>query len=114
MASLKAIRKRLTVIKNTAKLTKAMKMIAAARLRRAQRAIVDVRPYAQKLHYVISSLALRADMAAHPLLMHEPKPRRAVLLVLTSDRGLCGAFNSSLTRAAERFVREQGPKYPNG
>jgi F-type H+-transporting ATPase subunit gamma len=114
MPSLKAIRKRIVTVKSTQKITKAMKMVAAARLRRAQRAIVDARPYAQKLHYVLSSLALRGDLAAHPLLARPEQPRRAVLVVFSSDRGLCGAFNSALLRTAERFIRENSPKYPNG
>lgn len=114
MPSLKAIRKRIVSVKNTQKITKAMKMVAAAKLRRAQRAIVEARPYAQKLHYVLSSLALRADLAAHPLLARYEEPRRAVLVVLSSDKGLCGAFNSSLLRTAERYVRENAAKYPKG
>jgi F-type H+-transporting ATPase subunit gamma len=114
MPSLKAIRKRIVTVKNTQKITKAMKMVAAAKLRRAQRAIVDARPYAVKLHYVLSSLALRADLAAHPLLNRPKEPRRAVVLVLSSDRGLCGAFNSALLRTAERFIRENEKRYPQG
>ena len=114
MPSLKAIRKRIGTVKNTQKITKAMKMVAASRLRRAQRAIVDARPYAMKLHDVLSSLALRADLASHPLLARNEKPRCAILVVMCSDRGLCGAFNSGLLRAAERFLRENQDKYPEG
>src|SRR4051812_4838837 len=98
MPSLKAIRKRIITVKNTQKITKAMKLVAAAKLRRAQRAIVDARPYAQKLHEVLSSLALRADMESHPLLARNEKPQRAIVLLICSDRGLCGAFNSALLR----------------
>jgi F-type H+-transporting ATPase subunit gamma len=114
MPSLKAIRKRIGTVKNTQKITKAMKMVAAAKLRRAQRAIVDARPYAMKLRDVLSSLALRADLASHPLLARNEKPRCAILVVMCSDRGLCGAFNSALLRAAERFIRENNDKYPEG
>src|SRR5262245_61179090 len=102
MPSLKAIRKRIATVKNTRKITKAMKLVSAAKLRRAQRAIIDARPYAQKLHYVLSSLALRAEgAAAHPLLARFEQPQRAAVLVLSSDRGLCGGFNTSLLRTAE-------------
>ncbi len=106
MPSLKSIRRRIASVKSTQKITRAMKMVAAARLRRAQQRITELRPYAQKTAEVLRSVASRAgEDATHPLL--EQRPVKTVLLfVLTSDRGLAGAFNSSIQRAAEKKVRE--------
>lgn len=100
MANLKVIRKRIASVKNTQKITRAMKLVAAARLRRAQQNIVELRPYAQKTMEVLSSVAARVDAsdAAHPLLERR-KEQSVMLVVLTSDRGLAGAFNSSICRA---------------
>jgi F-type H+-transporting ATPase subunit gamma len=114
MPSLKAIRKRIASVKNTRKITKAMKLISAAKLRRAQRAISDARPYAVRLHTVISSLALRGDREAHPLLKRPENPQQAVLVVISSDRGFCGGFNATLMRQVDRFMRENEGKYPKG
>ena len=107
MPSLKAIRRRITSVKNTQKITRAMKMVAAARLRRAQQRITDLRPYAVKTAEVLRSMASRlgGDDALHPLLVQRPV-KKVLLLVLTSDRGLAGAFNSSIQRAGERRMRE--------
>ncbi len=104
MSKLKAIRKRIGSVKNTAKITKAMKMVAAARLRKAQQAIETLRPYAYRTRDIISQLAARADFSDHPLLEHR-EPKKVELLILTSDRGLCGAFNSNINRTAERYIR---------
>src|SRR5687768_16025679 len=106
MPSLKAIRSRIGSVKNTQKITKAMKLVAAARLRRAQETIVAARPYARGLEEVIGEIAARAGAAAHPLLEVRPM-RRAEVIVLTSDRGLAGAFNSNINRQTERFVVEK-------
>lgn len=97
MPSLKDIRKRIASVKSTQKITRAMKLVAAARLRRAQENIVRARPYAIKLHELISELAMRADAEDHPLL-EVREPRRIMVVVLTSDRGLCGAFNTNILR----------------
>lgn len=105
MPSLKDIRRRINSVKNTQKITRAMKLVAAAKLRRAQDGIVRARPYARKLHEVVRELSLRADAADHPLLAQRP-PRHILLLVMTSDRGLCGAFNTSILRAAETYRHE--------
>lgn len=105
MANLRDIRRRIDSVKNTEQITKAMKMVAASRLRRAQDTILASRPYALKMLEVLSSLALRTNPRAHPLLVTRD-PRKVELLVITSDRGLCGAFNSSILRAAERFMTE--------
>ncbi len=109
MPSLKSIRRRITSVKSTQKITRAMKMVAAARLRRAQQRITELRPYAQKTAEVLRSVAagvvVADDASTHPLLARRPV-KTALLLVLTSDRGLAGAFNSSITRVAERKLRE--------
>jgi F-type H+-transporting ATPase subunit gamma len=108
MASLKAIRKRIGSVKNTQKITRAMKLVAAARLRRAQDNILQLRPYALKTLEVLSSVAMRVgeEEAAHPLLARRD-PKRVMLVVLTSDRGLAGAFNANINKAAYREWRER-------
>jgi F-type H+-transporting ATPase subunit gamma len=109
MANLKAIRNRITSVKNTRKITRAMKLVAAARLRRAQENIVQMRPYATHTMELITSLAARVGENPHPLLARR-EPKRVQLIVLTSDRGLAGAFNSGISKAAFRtytqFVAE--------
>jgi len=114
MPSLKAIRKRITSVKNTQKITRAMKLVAAARLRRAQEQILAARPYARALEEVIAELAARAgghgEEAAHPLLVTRPA-RRVELILVTSDRGLAGAFNTNVNRMAERFLYEHRPEH---
>ncbi len=103
MASLRDLRKRIASVKNTQKITKAMKMVAAAKLRRAEEAIKAGRPFAEKMRDVMMSLAARTQ--AHPMLGSQP-PKKALLVLVTADRGLCGAFNTNLQRRAEYFVKE--------
>ncbi|MBE0501660.1 MAG: ATP synthase F1 subunit gamma [Desulfuromonadales bacterium] len=110
MPSLKDIKKRIVSVKNTSQITKAMKMVSAAKLRKAQEAVVAARPYAEKVQDVISSLALREDADAHPLLGARGK-NRALVVLMTSDRGLCGGFNSSITKTVEQFVRKNTEGY---
>jgi F-type H+-transporting ATPase subunit gamma len=110
MPSLKAIRKRIASVKSTQKITRAMKLVAAAKLRRAQDNIHAARPYAVKLHEMISELALRADAEDHPLLAVR-EPRRVMLVVMTSDRGMCGAFNTNILRAAEKYRRDNAGRH---
>jgi len=110
MPSLKAIRKRISSVRNTQKITKAMKMVSAAKLRRAQDAALAARPYADKLRELLRSVASSATDEAHPLLRVAEAPERVRLVVLTSDRGLCGAYNSALLRQAEAFLRGQGAR----
>jgi F-type H+-transporting ATPase subunit gamma len=105
MPSLKKIRTRIASVKNTQKITRAMKLVAAARLRRAQMNIVAARPYARHLMGVIAEVSARAETRAHPLLARR-KRRRVGLLVLTSDRGLCGGFNANVNRRTERWFHE--------
>ena len=101
MANLKAIRKRIGSVKNTQKITRAMKLVAGARLRKAQMAIEALRPYALETLDVLSEVASRAgdDESIHPLLARRDV-KRVLLVVLTSDRGLAGAFNASICREA--------------
>jgi F-type H+-transporting ATPase subunit gamma len=103
--SLKSIRKRISSVKNTRKITRAMKLVAAARLRRAQDAIVAARPYSAALEQVIGELALRAGGDAHPLLA-ERAGKRAQIVVMTSDRGLAGSFNAQVLRKTELTMSE--------
>ncbi len=109
MASLKDIKKRIGSVKNTQQITKAMKMVAAAKLRKAQEAAVAARPYAEKLEQVLINLSQREEADAHPLLVQRGKGR-ALILLITADRGLCGGFTANVSKAAERFIRdnEQG------
>jgi F-type H+-transporting ATPase subunit gamma len=105
MATLKAIRKRISSVRNTQQITKAMKMVSAAKLRRAQDAAIAARPYAEKMTELLANVAARVSSAAHPLL--EGRDEKKILLVLfTSDRGLCGGYNANLIRAAEAFIRK--------
>jgi F-type H+-transporting ATPase subunit gamma len=110
MANLRVIRKRISSVKSTQQITKAMKMVSAAKLRRAQDAITSARPYARKMRELVEALAARAGQGAHPLLSPR-EPRRMALLVITSDRGLCGGFNSNLLRATQRFLAERKDRY---
>ncbi len=110
MASLRDIRKRIRSVRNTQQITKAMKMVAAAKLRKAQDAILAARPYAQMLDQIISEVAARAESVAHPLLVARPA-KRVELVVLTSDRGLAGGFNSNVLRRAMRFIFDNQRTY---
>ena len=106
MPSLIDIRRRIRSVKNTQQITKAMKMVSAAKLRRAQDAMFAARPYARKMMEVLNSLATRAQPDAHPLLqVHDDE--KVLLVVITADKGLCGGFNANIIRAAARFLEEQ-------
>jgi len=107
MATLKAIRKRISSIRNTQQITKAMKMVSAAKLRRAQEAAMAARPYADKMVELLHNVAARVSREAHPLLRAREEKKIHVLL-FTSDRGLCGGYNANLIRAAEAFIRREG------
>jgi F-type H+-transporting ATPase subunit gamma len=109
MASLRDIRKRIASVKNTQKITNAMKMVSAAKLRRAEEAIKAARPFSEKMREVLMSLASRANPSAHPMLEVRPV-QKALLILITADRGLCGAFNTNLNRRAEAFVKEMKAK----
>lgn len=106
MASLKDIRARIDSTKNTQQITKAMKLVSAAKLRKAQHNIVNMRPYAVTLRKVISNVAA-TEKVSHPLMNRKAKADKILLVVLTSDRGLCGGFNSSINKFAERYMQEK-------
>ncbi|MEZ0390807.1 MAG: ATP synthase F1 subunit gamma [Pseudobdellovibrionaceae bacterium] len=105
MASLKDIRIRIDSTKNTQQITKAMKLVSAAKLRRAQHQIVNMRPYASTLLKVIADIAA-THRVSHPLMEPPVETKKVLLVVLTSDRGLCGAFNSNINKFAENYYRE--------
>ncbi len=104
--SLRDIRKRIASVRSTQQITKAMKMVAAAKLRRAQENIWAARPYATKISEVMQSLVAQTSPEAHPLLDGR-EAERVELVLFTSDRGLCGAYNMNLIQRAERFLEEQ-------
>lgn len=108
MASLKIIRKRITSVKSTQKITKAMKMVSAAKLRRAQGAVTAARPYADKLTALLRNVAARVGATAHPLLQQRQEERLVHVLLVTGDRGLCGGYNANLIRKAEALLQERG------
>jgi F-type H+-transporting ATPase subunit gamma len=117
MPSLKAIRTRIASVKNTQKITKALKLVAAARLRKSQDAVVAARPYAEKLRQVIADVSARLQAAGdeettHPLLTQRPI-KHVRLIVISSDRGLAGGFNSNLFRRVERFLVDEQGQYPS-
>jgi F-type H+-transporting ATPase subunit gamma len=109
MPSLLDIRRRIRAVKSTQQITKAMKMVAASRLRRAQERIQQARPFAAQMQRVLNSLAGRVDPAAHALLDERRIPRaggRSLLFIITADRGLCGSFNANVIKAAGNFIIE--------
>jgi F-type H+-transporting ATPase subunit gamma len=109
MPALIDIRRRIRSVKNTQQITKAMNMVSAAKLRRAQEAMFAARPYARKMLEVLGNLAVRAESHAHPLLQ-DRGDKRVVLVVITSDKGLCGGFNANIIRTAVRFLGERQGK----
>jgi F-type H+-transporting ATPase subunit gamma len=103
MATLRDIRKKIKAIQSTKKITKAMKMVAAAKLRKVQDRMLNFRPYATSMQTVLSTLAKVAEREIHPILA--VRPRKTVeVLVMTSDRGLCGAFNANILRSATQYI----------
>src|SRR5512140_536371 len=100
------IRRRIRSVKNTQQITKAMKMVAAAKLRRAQERIVAARPAAAALREVLRSVASRVDAENHPLLSVRPE-RNVLLIVVTGDKGLAGAFNTNIIKAAQTEIAER-------
>jgi len=108
MPSLIDMRRRIRAVKSTQQITKAMKMVAASKLRRAQERVVAMRPFAIEARHVLASVASRVDPAAHPLLARRPGADRGptMLIVVTADRGLCGSFNTNVIKAVSAFLRE--------
>lgn len=103
MATLRDIKNRIRAVQNTQKITKAMKMVAASKLRKVQSRMLDLRYYADKMQEVLVSLAKGADRESHPLLAFRPR-RTVEVVVITSDRGLCGAFNTNILKAAQKYI----------
>ena len=109
MANLLDIRRRIRSVWNTQQITRAMKTVSAAKLRRAQERVFAARPYADELKAILGELAARVEDLDHPLLEVRPEDR-ILLVVVTADRGLCGAFNTNIAREVQKFVRERpGP-----
>lgn len=108
MPSLIDMRRRIRAVKSTQQITKAMKMVAASKLRRAQEKVIATRPYAREARRVLASIASRVDQTSHPLLTRRPgaDSGATMLIVITADRGLCGSFNTNIIKAAGAFLRE--------
>src|SRR6267154_715657 len=108
MPSLIDLRRRIRAVKNTQQITKAMKMVAASKLRRAQERMSNARPFANQMQRVLGSLAARVDPSVHPLLtVRERRPdSRTLLIVVSADKGLCGSFNTNIMKAAGAFIAE--------
>lgn len=110
MPNLKDIRNRIQSVKNTQQITRAMKMVSAAKLRRAQQNIQNLRPYAKHVLSVIADIA-STERISHPLLDDNRTPKKVLLVVLTSDRGLAGGFNNSINRFALKYYQDNKPNY---
>ncbi len=108
MPSLKDIRRRITSVRKTQQITRAMRMVAAAKLRRAQEAILTARPYAERMRETLAEVARSQRDAEHPLLSQHEVVRVRELVVVTADRGLCGAFNNNVLKRAEAWLAENG------
>ncbi|HLL21116.1 MAG TPA: F0F1 ATP synthase subunit gamma, partial [Kofleriaceae bacterium] len=106
MPSLKAIRTRITSVKNTRKITRAMKLVSTAKLRRAQDALIAARPYTAAISRVVAELSTVAGTGSHALFEERPLSRAAVV-VITSDRGQAGAFNANVVKAVERYAANE-------
>ena len=106
MPSTLDIRRRIRSVKNSQQITKAMKMVAAARLRRAQERMYAARPYAAAMREVLASVATRVDVTKHPLLMPREQEKNILLLIVTADRGLCGPFNTNVIKRASAEIHE--------
>ncbi|HET9477996.1 MAG TPA: ATP synthase F1 subunit gamma [Pyrinomonadaceae bacterium] len=110
MPNLLDIRRRIKSVKNTQQITKAMKMVSAAKLKRAQDRVITARPFANKMTEVLGELAKRTDEDFHHPLLDLRGDQRYLLVLITADKGLCGAFNTNLTKAAQAFIRENPDK----
>jgi F-type H+-transporting ATPase subunit gamma len=106
MASLRDIRGRISSVKNTQQITRAMKMVAAAKLRRAQERIFQTRPYAFKIREMVGHLRERVTAESHPLFQPREEVGNVLVVVVTSDRGLAGAFNANILKRAEAFIEQ--------
>jgi len=111
LATLKTIRKRIVSVKNTQKITKAMKMVAAAKLRRAQQAVTAIRPYVDKLSFALNTIAKSVEGSSQLISGRDGGAKKIHYLVYTSNRGLCGGFNSNLLKRVEARVKEESAQY---
>lgn len=111
MANLKQIRKHIASVQSTGKITKAMKMVAVSKLKKSQAAVMATRPYVNELINTIEHLVLKTDASQHPLLRNSEQKKTAVLIVISGDKGLCGAYNHNIVKSAKRFVAERKDKY---
>ena len=102
------LRRRIRSVKSTQQITKAMKMVAAAKLRRAQERMMSARPYSAALRQVLASVSARVDVSKHPLLAEREQENKVLLLIVAADRGLAGAFNTNIIRAAQNAIAEKG------
>jgi F-type H+-transporting ATPase subunit gamma len=116
MPSLIDLRRRIRAVKNTQQITKAMKMVAASKLRRAQERIMSARPYAVQMQRVLRSVAARVDPSVHPLLVvRDPRPDgNTLVIIVTADKGLCGSFNTNVIKAGAQFVVESNQRFTLG
>jgi F-type H+-transporting ATPase subunit gamma len=110
MPNLLDIRRRIKSVKNTQQITKAMKMVSAAKLKRAQDRVITARPFANKMIEVLGQLAKRTDEDFRHPLLDLRGDERYLLVLITADKGLCGAFNTNLTKAAQAFIKENSEK----
>src|SRR5882762_1570014 len=110
MANLQDIRRRIKSVKNTQQITKAMKMVSAAKLKRAQDRVVNARPFANKMTEVLGSLSAQIPEDSHHPLLDARGDQRYLVVLVTADKGLCGAFNTNLMKAAQAFVKENPDK----
>ncbi|MEG2071233.1 MAG: FoF1 ATP synthase subunit gamma, partial [Bacteroidales bacterium] len=107
MGSLKEIRIRIASIGSTEKITSAMKLVSAAKLRRAQTAIVNLRPYSRKLNEILQDLSSSMMSMEDMPLFHHRNPERVVIVVITSNKGLCGGFNSNVIKETQLLIKER-------
>ncbi len=107
MANLKNIKLRMTSVQNTMHITKAMKMVAAAKMRHAEERIKNAKPYSERLHKVLLQVLQNNTNVNNPFLQNNSKSKKAILILYTTDRGLCGGLNNNLCRIVEKFIQEQ-------
>ena len=106
MATIREIRRRITAVKSTRKITRAMQLVAAAKLRRAQENILKLRPYARRFEQLMAQVAFRTGRDIHPLLTGKKEARRILIVLVTGDSGLSGGFNANVIRAAKSYIAE--------
>lgn len=109
MPGLKEVRSRITSVISTQQITKAMKMVSAAKLRKSQDAIIQLRPYAQKLDSILGNINQNVSEQADNVWMKQRAINSVLLIIISSDRGLCGAFNSNVSKGAYLFLKEAHP-----